>query len=154
MLKTGDIAPDFKLLDADVTPVTLSDYRGDKNVVIYFYPKDDTSGCTIEAQDFTDLQEEMESLDTLVFGISPDDCVSHAAFIDKFGLAVRLLVDIDKETANDYGVWVEKEKNGFKKMGINRSTFIVDKEGKIKHALYGVAPRGHAANVMELVKAL
>lgn len=153
-LNAGDQAPDFKLLDPDMTPVSLSDFAGQKNVILYFYPKDDTPGCTIEAQDFTGMLDELDALDTQVIGISPDDCVSHAEFMIKYGLGVRLLSDIDKDIASHYGVWVEKEKNGMKKWGINRSTFIVGKDGTIKHALYGVAPRGHADKVMELVKGL
>ncbi|MCB1737008.1 MAG: peroxiredoxin [Gammaproteobacteria bacterium] len=153
MLNAGDAAPDFTLLDADMTPVTLSKLQGDKNVVLYFYPKDDTPGCTIEAQDFTAMQDDFDALDTVVFGISPDDCVSHAAFAVKYGLSVTLLVDMDRDAMEPYGVWVEKERDGIKRWGVNRSTFIIDKKGVIKHALYGVAPRGHAQHVLDLVKA-
>ncbi|MCB1735010.1 MAG: peroxiredoxin [Gammaproteobacteria bacterium] len=153
MLNAGDAAPDFTLLDADMTPVTLSTLQGNKNVVLYFYPKDDTPGCTIEAQDFTGMQDDFDALDTVVFGISPDDCVSHAAFAVKYGLSVTLLVDMERDAIEAYGVWVEKERDGIKRWGVNRSTFIIDKQGNIRHALYGVAPRGHAQHVLDLVKA-
>lgn len=153
MLNPGDTAPDFKLLDADMTPVTLSDFRGSKNVVLYFYPKDDTPGCTIEAQDFTAMQDDFAALDTVVLGISPDDCVSHARFAVKYAISVTLLVDMDRDAIEAYGTWVEKEKDGVRRWGLNRSTFVIDKHGKVKHALYGVAPRGHAQHVLDLVKA-
>jgi len=154
MLQAGQSAPTFDLPDADLRAVSLANERGKHHVVLYFYPKDDTSGCTLEALDFTMLADEFERADCVVFGVSRDDCVSHAAFRDKHGLSVQLLADMDGEVCEQYGVWQEKEKDGIKKMGIVRSTFVIDKAGVIRHALYGVTAKGHAAAVLELVRAL
>jgi len=153
MLSAGDKAPAFELPDADMNMVTNADYEG-KNYVLYFYPKDDTPGCTLEAQDFTDMMEEFEASNTAIIGVSKDNCVSHGNFRDKYGLSVRLLADVEGQLCEAYGVWQEREKNGEKKMGIVRSTFIVDASGTIRHALYGVAPKGHAEQVLEMVKGL
>ncbi len=153
MLKIGHLAPAFRLPDADMKMVALNDFKG-RNVILYFYPKDDTPGCTIEAIEFSDREEELARIDTVVLGVSRDDCISHAAFRDKHGLAVRLLSDADGELCAEYGVWQEKEKDGVKKMGIVRSTFIIDQRGVLRHALYGVNPRGHAAEAICLVKNL
>lgn len=154
MLNPGDTAPDFSLEETDGEQVRLSGFKGKKNVVIYFYPKDDTPGCTIEAQDFTALQDQFDAADTVVLGISRDDCGSHAAFRDKYGLTVKLLSDPDGRVCEQYGVWQEKDKGGEKKMGIVRSTFIIDKAGALRHALYGVSAEGHAQEVLGKVKAL
>ena len=154
MLNPGDTAPGFGLEETDGELVHLSEFKGDKNVVIYFYPKDDTPGCTIEAQDFTALQDQFDAADTVVLGISRDDCGSHAAFRDKYGLTVKLLSDPDGSVCEKYGAWQEKDKGGEKKMGIVRSTFIVDRNSTIRHALYGVSAEGHAQEVLEKVKAL
>lgn len=153
MLQTGLPAPGFSLPDADMEMVKLSTYLG-KNVVLYFYPKDDTPGCTIEAIDFSDLDDAFAQLDTVVLGVSSDDCSSHAAFRDKHGLSVRLLADVECKVCKKYGVWQEKEKDGVKKMGILRSTFVIDKQGMLKHVFYGVNPRGHAAEVINLIKVM
>ncbi|MDP3688548.1 MAG: peroxiredoxin, partial [Sulfurimicrobium sp.] len=104
--------------------------------------------------EFSELEEDLGHLDTEVLGISRDDCISHAAFRDKHGLSVRLLADTEGEMCEKYGVWQEKEKDGVKKMGIVRSTFIIDKRGVLRHALYSVNPRGHAAEAMRLVKTM
>jgi peroxiredoxin Q/BCP/two-component system osmolarity sensor histidine kinase EnvZ len=154
MLKPGDEAPAFELPDADMHIVSSERLRGQYHLVLYFYPKDDTTGCTIEAVELSDLMEEFAVLDTQVLGISRDTCVSHAAFRDKHGLSVILLADTDGEVCSAYNVWREKEKNGEKRMGILRSTFIVDKSGVLRHAIYDVKPKGHAAQVIELVRAL
>ena len=154
MLKPGDTAPEFFVPDSDMQMVNLSDFSGKRNVVLYFYPKDDTPGCTIEALEFTDLDSDFGGEDTVVLGVSRDTCVSHGAFRDKHGLSVRLLADIDGETCEAYGVWQEREAHGEKKMAILRSTFIIDKSGEVRHALYDVKPKGHAETVLELVKAL
>ena len=154
MLKSGDAAPSFQLPDADMAAVKLSDFKGKNNIVLYFYPKDDTPGCTLEAIEFSDLEDELSGHDTLVMGVSRDDCLSHADFRDKHGLAVRLLADTEGQICGKYGVWQEKEKDGIKKMGIVRSTFVIDKKGIIRHALYGVAAKGHAHEVLQLVKGL
>lgn len=154
MLKTGQSAPDFELPDADLRRYALSDMRGKHHVVLYFYPKDDTSGCTMEALDFTNMADDFERAGCVVLGVSRDDCASHAKFRDKHGLAVSLLSDVDGEVCELYGVWQEKEKDGVKKMGIVRSTFVIDKSGVIRHALYGVSAKGHAAEILKLVRAL
>lgn len=153
MIQAGQRAPGIDLPDADMEMVSLAAYRG-KNVILYFYPKDDTPGCTIEAVDFSTLDSELARLNTVVLGVSKDDCISHAAFRDKHGLTVRLLSDMEGEACSAYGVWQEKESNGMKKMGIVRSTFIIDREGTVRHALYGVSARGHAAEVMGLINAM
>jgi peroxiredoxin len=154
MLQPGDKAPVFALPDADMERVTLERLLGSRNLVIYFYPKDDTPGCTMEAIDFTDLQPQFEAAETDVIGISRDTCTSHGAFRDKYGLNVRLLADTDGEACEAYGVWQEKEAHGEKRMGIVRSTFVVDKSGTVRHALYDVKPKAHAAQILELVEAL
>lgn len=153
MLKVGDKAPEFELPDADMNMVQSADLAG-KNYVIYFYPKDDTPGCTMEAQEFTDLMEEFEALNTVLIGVSKDNCVSHGAFRDKYGIGVTLLADVEGQLCEAYGVWQEKEKNGEKKMGIVRSTFIVDGDGIIRHAEYGVTPKGHAEKILEVLQDL
>jgi len=134
--------------------VPLERFRGNKHLVLYFYPKDDTPGCTMEALEFTDLQPQFEALDTEILGISRDTCQSHGTFRDKYGINVRLLADTEGEACEAYGVWQEKEAHGEKRMGIVRSTFIVDKAGVIRHALYDIKPKGHAAQVLELVRGL
>ena len=153
-LQVGHIAPNFGLPDADMNMVKLSEFKGKKNVVLYFYPKDDTPGCTIEAIDFSDMEEEFRKSDVVVLGVSRDDCLSHAAFRDKHGLAVQLLADTEGEVCEKYGVWQEKEKDGIKKMGILRSTFVIDREGMLRHVQYGVVAKGHAAEILTIVKDL
>lgn len=154
MLQAGQTAPDFELPDADLRKYSLAKLRGKHAVVLYFYPKDDTSGCTLEALDFTNLVDDFERAGCVVLGVSRDDCASHAKFRDKHGLAVALLSDVDAEVCELYGVWQEKEKDGVKKMGIVRSTFVIDKAGVIRHALYGVNAKGHADEMLKLVRAL
>ncbi|MGA7979357.1 MAG: peroxiredoxin [Chromatiaceae bacterium] len=154
MLQPGDKAPLFSLPDADMDRVNLEQFRGNRHVVLYFYPKDDTPGCVIEALEFTDLQPEFEGLEAEILGISKDNCVSHGAFRDKYGLNVRLLADTDGEACEAYDVWREKEAHGERRMGIVRSTFVVDKGGTIRHALYEVKPKGHASHILELVRGL
>ena len=151
MLQKGDLAPGFTVADADMESLSLSDYKG-KNVVLYFYPKDDTPGCTIEAIDFSDMEDDFSRLNAVVIGVSRDDCLSHAAFRDKHGLSVKLAADTEGEVCNLYGVWQEKEKDGVKRMGIVRSTFIIDRDGVIRHAMYNVNAKGHAAEVLGLLK--
>jgi len=151
MLKSGDKAPDFAVPDSDMQMVNLQEFVGKQNMVLYFYPKDDTPGCTIEALEFTDLEDEFAAKEAVVVGVSRDSCVSHGAFRDKHGLTVRLLADIEGELCEAYGVWREKEKNGEKKMGILRSTFVIDKQGVIQHALYDIKPKGHAQAVLDLL---
>jgi len=154
MLHINQPAPDFSALNQHQQTVALSDFIGHKNVVLYFYPKDDTPGCTIEANEFTQMANEFAAADTVVLGVSKDSCASHQTFIDKFSLQVELLADTSGELCEAYGVWQEKEKNGVKKMGIVRSTFIIDKQGMLAYAEYGVSPEGHAAAILEKVKSL
>jgi len=154
MLQIDHAAPGFTLPDADMASVKLADYKGRQHIVLYFYPRDDTPGCTLEATEFSDLDDDFLKSETVVLGVSRDDCLSHAAFRDKHGLAVRLLADSEGTVCNKYGVWQEKEKDGVKKMGIVRSTFIIDKSGILRHALLGITPKGHAAEVLKLVQAL
>lgn len=153
MLQSGVHAPDFTLPDADMEMVRLSGLKG-KIIVLYFYPKDDTPGCTLEAIEFSDLEEEFTAGNAVVIGISKDDCMSHADFRDKHGLAVQLLADVEGRICEKYGVWQEKEKEGVRKMGIVRSTFIIDKTGNIAHAMYGITAKGHAAEILKLIKEL
>ena len=152
MLNTGDIAPAIELPDADMNMRTLKEFAGSW-VVIYFYPKDDTPGCTIQANEFTELSDEFANSGITVLGISPDDCFSHQAFREKFGLRIILLSDVDKIACNDYGVFQEKEKNGVKKMGIVRSTFIVRPDGALSYVEYGVTPKDHAGKMLEFIRA-
>lgn len=154
MLKKNQTAPEFTTVDQENKPVKLSDYHNKKNVVLYFYPKDDTPGCTIEANEFTELAKEFAAQDTVVLGVSKDTCDSHQAFIKKYGLRVSLLADTTGELCEKYGVWQEKEKDGVKKMGIVRSTFVIDKQGNLQEAIYGVNANGHAQEMLNRVKQL
>ena len=152
MLEKNQLAPAFSTPNQFNETISLSDFAGSRNVVLYFYPKDDTPGCTIEANQFTELAGEFAEANTVVLGVSKDTCESHQAFIDKFGLKLDLLADTSGELCDKYAVWQEKEKNGVKKVGIVRSTFIIDKEGKIEAALYGVNAEGHAQAVLDQIK--
>ena len=154
MLETKQPAPEFSSPNQDNKPVKLSDYKASKNVVLYFYPKDDTPGCTIEANQFTALADEFARLDTVVIGVSKDSCDSHRAFQDKYGLRVELLADTTGELCERYGVWQEKEKGGVKKMGVVRSTFLINKDGILEQALYGVTAEGHAQDMLDKVRQL
>jgi len=154
MLQAGQAAPAFTLPDADMESFALASLRGKQQVVLYFYPKDDTPGCTMEALEFSDHEDEFERLGCVVIGVSRDDCISHAEFRDKHGIALRLLSDSEGEVCKKYGAWQMKEKDGVKKMGIVRSTFIIDKKGVVRHAFYGVTPKGHALEVLNLIKQL
>jgi peroxiredoxin Q/BCP len=138
-LQAGDAAPDFETVDDQHQPVRLSDLRG-KRVVLYFYPKDDTPGCTRQACGFRDSYAGLEEKNSVVLGVSPDGLESHQAFKSKFGLPFPLLVDEDHEISEAYGVWGEREFNGNKFMGIFRSHFVIDEEGKIIDARYNVNP--------------
>lgn len=153
MLKAGDRAPDFSNPDADMSIVELSQFRG-KNLVLYFYVRDDTPGCTTEAIEFSELERDFAKLGASVLGVSRDDCIKHGEFRDKHGISVRLLADKEQTTCAAYGVLQDKEVDGVMRKGVVRSTFIIDKQGVIRHALYGVPSRGHAAEVLKLVKEL
>ncbi|CFX00738.1 putative peroxiredoxin YgaF [Candidatus Filomicrobium marinum] len=153
MAQEGDRAPDFELSDSDGNTVTLSDLKG-QQVVLYFYPKDDTPGCTTEALDFTALSEKFANTGTIVLGISPDSPSSHCKFRDKHGLTVRLISDPEQTAANAYGVWVEKNMYGRKFMGIERSTFLINKNGKIARIWRKVKVKEHAAEVLAAAQEL
>ncbi len=152
MLQKQQQAPLFSSPNQLNQLVNLSDFAGKKNVVLYFYPKDDTPGCTIEANDFTRLTEEFSKYDTVVIGVSKDSCESHIDFINKFGLKVELLADTTGELCESYDVWREREKNGVKSMAILRSTFIINKKGVLVEAVYGVNHEGHAEDILAQIK--
>ena len=153
-LTPGMEAPHFELPDADMNTFALTTQQGKNNVVLYFYPKDDTPCCTMEANEFSGFDDDFARLDTVVAGISRDDCISHAAFRDKFGLSVLLLSDPEARVCKRYGVMQEKEVNGSRKMVVQRSTFVIDKQGKLRQVLYGVRAHGHAQEILNLVKEL
>jgi thioredoxin-dependent peroxiredoxin len=150
-LQVGSEAPQFELADADMQMFNLSAQRG-KNIVLYFYPKDDTPGCTMEANEFSDHEEEFARHNTIVVGISRDDCISHATFRDKYGLSVQLLSDTDGRICKKYGVLYEKEVDGHKQLAIQRSTFIIGKKGELRHVMYGVHAHGHPQEILKLIK--
>jgi len=154
MLEKHQPAPAFNSPDQNNDNISLSDFTGRKYVVLYFYPKDDTPGCTIEARQFTALLDEFDALDTVVIGVSRDSCESHRAFIDKFGLRLHLLADTSGEVCDSYGVWQQKEKNGVSKAGIVRSTFIIDQDGLLADVEYGVSAEGHAQAVLEKIRCM
>lgn len=151
-LQAGMEAPLFELPDADMHPFKLSGLQDKQNVVLYFYPKDDTPGCTMEANEFSDLEEEFARHDTTVVGVSRDDCISHASFRDKHGLSVLLLSDPEGRVCRKYGVLYEKEVDGEKKLAIRRSTFVIDRGGKLRHVLYDVHAHGHPQEILKLIK--
>ena len=154
MLEKNQPAPLFTSPNQDNKPINLVDYKDKKNVILYFYPKDDTPGCTIEASQFTELANDFAAVDTVVIGVSKDSCESHQAFIRKFGLNLELLADTTGEVCDEYGVWQEKEKGGTKKMGIVRSTFLINKQGILEEAMYNVNPDGHAQEMLDKIKSL
>ena len=154
MLKIGDSAPEFSLPDADMEIFDLAAERGRHHVVLYFYPRDNTPGCTRQAAEFSDHEDDFARQGCIVIGVSPDDCLTHAEFRDQHGLAVRLLSDVDTEVCRLYRVWQAREVDGVKKMGVQRTTFVIDRDGTIRHILADVTPRGHALAVLELVRKL
>lgn len=153
MPETGDPAPDFTLPRDGGSDLTLSALRPGK-VVLYFYPKDDTSGCTVEAIDFTALKTEFEAAGTTVIGISRDSVASHEKFCKKHGLGIALVSDEDGAVCDAYGTWVEKSMYGRKYMGIERSTFLINGDGVIAQVWAKVKVKGHAAEVLEAARAL
>jgi thioredoxin-dependent peroxiredoxin len=153
MVDIGDTAPDFELPGDDGKTIKLAKLKG-RAVVLYFYPKDDTSGCTTEARDFTALMADFVAAGADVIGISPDSVASHQKFVKKHELAVRLAADEDKTAATAYGVWVEKSMYGKKYMGVERSTFLIDKKGRVAQCWRKVKVPGHAAAVLVAVQAL
>jgi peroxiredoxin Q/BCP len=153
MATEGSAAPDFTLPRDGGGEVALSDLRG-KKVVLYFYPKDDTSGCTKEAIDFTTHLPAFESAGAVILGVSKDSVAAHDKFRAKHGLGVTLLSDADSDVCERYGVWAEKSMYGKKYMGIERSTFLIDADGTLVRAWRKVKVPGHAEEVLEAVKAL
>jgi peroxiredoxin Q/BCP len=148
VIEEGKPAPDFELqTDSDET-VKLSDLRGNP-VVLYFYPKDDTPGCTTEACEFRDAYDVFRERGVEVFGVSPDDVASHEKFKTKHELPFTLLADPDHAVAEKYGVWGERSFAGKSYMGINRSTFVIDSDGNVARSMIGIKPAGHAAKVLE-----
>lgn len=149
-LKTGSKAPEFTLKDQDEKKVSLKDFAG-KWVVLYFYPKDDTPGCTLEAKDFSQQFPGFESLGAQIIGISADDCGSHKKFQEKHGLKITLLSDEKKTVLKKYGAWGKKQSMGREYTGILRTTFLIDTKGKVVHIWENVKPEGHAAEVAEKI---
>ena len=147
----GDPAPDFKLPDGDGNTVSLHDLRG-QHVVLYFYPKDDTLGCTKEACGFRDAYADIKATGAQVLGVSADGVESHRAFAEKYGLNFPLLADENREVIQRYGVWREREVNGQKRMGIARVTFAIDEQGKIANVWEGMDAEVHAADVADWLK--
>ncbi len=151
MVKAGDPAPDFRLQADDGSEVSLSDHRG-KKVILYFYPKDNTPGCTTQACDLRDSLSVLDGRGAVVLGVSPDPLRSHERFREKFGLNFPLLSDEDHQVAEAYGVWKEKSMYGRKYWGIERSTFIVGEDGVIMEAWRKVKAKDHAEKVKELLR--
>ncbi|WP_394137894.1 thioredoxin-dependent thiol peroxidase [Cytobacillus oceanisediminis] len=147
----GDLAPDFELEASNGKKIKLSDYRG-KNVVLYFYPKDMTPGCTTQACDFRDQHENFAGVNAVILGVSPDPLTRHEKFIEKHGLPFLLLADEDHKTAEAYDVWKLKKNFGKEYMGIERSTFIIDQEGRLTKEWRKVKVKGHVEEALEYIK--
>ena len=150
MLKEGNKAPDFSGKNQDGKPVRLSSFKTKKNVVLYFYPKDMTPGCTTEACDFRDQFKKFKN--TIILGVSADSPERHRKFIDKYNLPFELIADENKKICMKYGVWQEKKLYGKTFMGIVRSTFIIDKAGTVKKIIPKVKVKGHIEEVVEILK--
>ena len=152
-IAAGDTAPDFSLEAHDGRSVSLADYKG-KWLVLYFYPKDNTSGCTREACEFSDETEIFAELNTEIIGVSRDSVKSHASFVDKKGLRITLLSDMEHEVISSYGAWKMKKNYGRESMGIERSTFLIDPEGTVRRVWRKVKVAGHVAEVKEALREL
>ncbi len=150
MPETGEKAPGFSLMNADERSVQLEDFRG-KWLILYFYPKDNTSGCTIEALDFTALKDRFEKEGAVIVGVSADSCVKHRNFIEKKGLTIELLSDPEHLALEAYGVWQLKKGYGREYFGLVRSTFLIDPEGKIEKIWPNVRVKGHAEAVLDVL---
>jgi peroxiredoxin Q/BCP len=153
MVDQGDKAPQLCLPDKDGTEVCLRDFKG-KWVVLYFYPKDNTSGCTLEAIHFTNARKDFEKLNAVILGISPDSPESHCKFAEKHGLGITLLADAEHKALESYGVWQKKKMYGREFWGVVRSTFLVDPKGKIRHAWRKVKVTGHVEEVKQILQGL
>jgi thioredoxin-dependent peroxiredoxin len=147
VIEEGKPAPDFELESDSGETVKLSDFRG-RSVVLYFYPKDDTPGCTTEACEFRDAYDVFRERGAEILGVSPDDVGSHGKFKTKYELPFTLLADPEHEVAEKYGVWGERSSYGKTSMGITRSTFIIDPDGNVARAMLGIKPAGHASEVL------
>ena len=154
MLEIGDMIPDEKLPDQDGTEHRLQDLLGEKGGIIYFYPKDNTPGCTVEANDFQSLLAKFQAIGLTVTGISKDSVASHRKFCDKQALSFTLLSDKSGEACVNFGVWQEKKNYGRTYMGLVRTTFTVDAKGKVRKVYARVKTKGHAAQVLEDVRAM
>ena len=152
-LKVGDKAPEFTLLNEKNESVSLKDFTG-KYVILYFYPKDNTPGCTTEAIGFTGILSEFQKLDAEVIGVSPDSPESHAKFIEKKNLKIKLLSDSEKTVLKAYGVWGKKKFRGKEYIGVKRSTFLIDPKGKIAHIWPKVSVKGHPEEVKTTLESL
>jgi peroxiredoxin Q/BCP len=153
MLNEGDKVPDVKLASLEGKAISPADFSGQK-LVIYFYPKDDTSGCTAEAQAFSALAEQFEQAGTWILGVSKDDAKKHRKFTEKYDLKVPLATDADGSVCEAFGTWVEKSMYGRKYMGIDRATFLIDRMGVVKKVWRKVKVPGHAEEVLEAARAL
>lgn len=151
-LKEGSKAPDFTLPASNGEKVGLKDFSGKKRVILYFYPKDDTPGCTVEACGFRDKIKTIEREDAVVLGVSPDGVASHNKFIEKFRLPFVLLADEEKKLCQIYGVWVKKNMYGREYMGVARTTFVIGKDGRIEKIYPKVKPDGHPEEILEFLK--
>lgn len=150
MLEVGQVAPDFTLPDQHGENLTLSSLQG-KTVVLFFYPKADTPGCTIEACNFRDESGSFDVANVVILGISPDSSKDQKLFADKFSLPYRLMADAEHEVAEAYGVWGEKNMYGKKYMGVSRTTFVIGPDGKLSHIFNKVKPEGHANEVLAVI---
>ena len=150
-LKVGIRAPDFTLQDSQGKDVALSNFR-EKNVILYFYPKDNTKGCTLEAINFRDNYEEIKETDTVILGVSKDSMKSHISFINKYNLPFVLLSDEEGKVCELYGVWKMKKMHSREYMGIERTTFLIDKEGNIMKIFPKVKVEGHVEEIMDQLK--
>ena len=151
-LKKGDKAPGFSAAASNGKTISLDDFKGESRVVLYFYPKDDTPGCTVEACSFRDNLPSFKKSDAVILGVSPDGVESHGKFIKKFKLPFILLSDEEKKISKDYGVWAKKNFMGREYMGVLRTTFVIGKDGKIEKIYEKVKPLGHAKEVLEYLK--
>lgn len=154
MLDIGQPAPEFSLPDADMEMVNLSDLKADHHVVLFFYVRDGTPGCTLEATDFSDHENDFSRHGCVVVGVSRDDCLSHADFRDRHGISIRLLSDSEGEVCNLFGVLQDKEVDGAMRRCVVRSTFIIDRHGIVRQIFPAVTPKGHAMEVLRYVKTL
>ncbi len=150
-LEKGDTAPDFSLSASTGETISLKDFLNKKRVVLYFYPKDNTPGCTKEACSFRDNQDAIQAKDTVVLGVSADSLASHEKFITKFDLNFPLLSDPDHKTAEAYGAWGEKKLYGKTYFGMIRKTFIIGKDGKLEHVFHKVKADGHGEEILKLL---